>query len=137
LHHRRMRAAVAFPARARRASRRGGAGPWDDLVMADSAAVRSRRYRLHKAGDHSACRHKLAVCAPVVAEMPGKGAVDPGAELEALAARLAVAHVADPGNASLARELRITLQALADTAPGDAGDDDPLAELRAIIADIP
>ncbi len=98
--------------------------------MADSAAVRSRRYRLHKAGDHSACRHKLAVCDAAAAAAAAEGGVDPAAELEGLARRLAAAHVADPGNAALARELRITLQALAAALPDGAADDDPLAELR-------
>jgi hypothetical protein len=96
--------------------------------MADSSAVRNRRYRLHKAGDHTLCRHGPVVCDPVAPAQPAEGAVDPAAELEGLARRLAVAHVADPGNAALARELRITLQALAAAEPDGA--DDPLEELR-------
>jgi hypothetical protein len=64
----------------------------------------------------------------VAPAQPAEGAVDPAAELEGLARRLAVAHVADPGNAALARELRITLQALAAAEPD--GVDDPLEELR-------
>jgi hypothetical protein len=106
-------------------------------VMADSAAVRSRRYRLHKQGDHGLCRHKLAVCdveppAPAV-----ESALDPAAELEGLARRLTVAHQQDPGNAALARELRITLQALAAAEPDGPDDDDPLAELRALAESVP
>lgn len=53
---------------------------------------------------------------------PSGAPVDPRASLEALAARLEAAHEADPGNAMLARELRMTLQALAGEDP-DAGFD--------------
>jgi hypothetical protein len=105
--------------------------------MADSAAVRSRRYRWHKAGDHSLCRHELAVCDVETPAPAVESALDPGAELERLARRLTVAHQQDPGNAALARELRITLQALAAAEPDGAGDDDPLAELRALADAVP
>ena len=87
--------------------------------MADSGALRTRRSRAHAAGDHSLCKR----CAAVRSGPPSPGtlpkppapprAVDAKAELKELAARLVAAHEADPGNALLARELRLTLQALA------------------------
>jgi hypothetical protein len=80
--------------------------------MADSEAVRSRRKRAHAAGDHSLCRRDCAAL-KLAAPPPGAApAQDPEAEMRLLAARLAAAHHADPGNASLARELRMTLQSL-------------------------
>ena len=89
--------------------------------MADSEAVRSRRKRAHAAGDHSLCRRgcaALKLAAPPAD--PPAAADDPKAELRQLAARLAEAHRADPGNANLARELRMTLQALmGKTADGE------------------
>jgi hypothetical protein len=90
--------------------------------MADSEAVRSRRKRAHAAGDHSLCRSCAAVklAAPPEDVLPAE---DPKAELQALAARLAAAHRLDPGNANLARELRMTLQALmGKTADGELAD---------------
>lgn len=42
------------------------------------------------------------------------GDLDPVAEMRALAGQLAAACAADPGNAAVARELRLTLLALAD-----------------------
>ena len=86
--------------------------------MADSGALRSRRSRAHTQGDHTWCRHGP----PVVVALPApSGApVDPRVALERLAGRLEAAHEADPGNAGLARELRMTLQALAGEDP-DAG----------------
>jgi hypothetical protein len=99
--------------------------------MADSDAVRSRRKRLHKAGDHSLCRdcerRAAVVVLPPVSDTP----VDAIAALERLAARLEAAHEAAPGNALIARELRATLLAL-PVADAKSGDDDPLAELRAL-----
>src|SRR5450755_833364 len=87
--------------------------------MADSEAVRSRRKRLHKGGDHSLCRRCAAVrgeAEPLreVTSLPQHPAepLDPPAELRALASRLAHAHEADPANSLIARELRMTLQAL-------------------------
>jgi hypothetical protein len=46
--------------------------------------------------------------------------VDPRASLERLCARLEAAHETDPGNALVARELRMTLAALMGADP-DAG----------------
>jgi len=78
--------------------------------MADGDALRSRRKRAHAAGDHSLCLRCAAVRDPAAAVPAELGA--PAAELRELAARLAGAHRADPGNALLGRELRLTLQAL-------------------------
>jgi len=87
--------------------------------MADSNALRMRRARAHKAGDHSLCRRCAAVRAEAeplhgVTSLPQQPAppLDPPAELRALASRLAAAHEADPANSLVARELRMTLQAL-------------------------
>src|SRR5579862_5743338 len=85
--------------------------------MADSEAVRSRRKRMHAAGDHSLCRRCAAVR---TGEVPSRGLVpvpdgpegpafDPAAELRELAARMAAAHREDPSNAILGAELRKTL----------------------------
>jgi hypothetical protein len=93
--------------------------------MPDSDATRSRRYRLHRGGDHSQCRHDRVQAIQAVPDLP-EGDLDAQAELVALARRLAAAHEADPGNAAVARELRMTLQVL--EAPGP--DVDPLEELR-------
>lgn len=85
--------------------------------MADSPALRSRRSRAHAAGDCSLCRHGprgVLVALPAAGDAP----VDPRASLERLARRLESIHVQDPGNALIARELRMTLAALS------AGDDD-------------
>jgi hypothetical protein len=60
--------------------------------------------------------------------------MDPQASLRALAARLEAAHVASPADAAVARELRATLLALP---PPETSDDDPLAELLALDADVP
>src|SRR5215813_5731257 len=99
--------------------------------MADSAALRMRRSRAHKAGDHSLCRPNcsppLAVVLAEVAD-PG-GPLDVEESLRALARRLEAAHIADPANAVVARELRATLLAL----PGEE-EADPMAELRAFSA---
>jgi hypothetical protein len=113
----------------------------------DSSAVRSARYRAHKRGDHSVCL--LRNCpegrkesgtppegssATITPDVPQTEHSDPSAELKELAARLASAHRADPGNALLARELRMTLQALIGGGKGKPADDeleDLFAELRA------
>ncbi len=82
--------------------------------MRDDDATRARRYRRHRQGDHTLCRHAV-VPAPVPDVTPGE--IDARAELEALAARLAAAHRADPGNPGLARELRTTLLSLGPSVP--------------------
>ena len=66
----------------------------------------------------------------MVLPVAGDAPVDAREALARLAARLEAAHVADPGNAAIARELRETLRSLPE-APA-SGDDDPLAELRAL-----
>jgi hypothetical protein len=90
------------------------------VTIADPPALRMRRSRAHKGGDHSLCRSACAtvkLAAPLPDVTP---ATDPKAEMQALAGLLAQAYKSDPGNASLARELRMTLQAL--MGPGDAVD---------------
>ena len=82
--------------------------------MADSGALRVRRSRAHKAGDHSLCRRCAAVRGTQIPSrgpvlVPDGPAFDPAAELRALAARMAEAHREDPSNAILGAELRKTL----------------------------
>jgi hypothetical protein len=91
------------------------------VILPDSGALRVRRSRAHKAGDHSLCRNcaALKLAAPVAA-----GEVtDAAAELRQLAARMAEAHRADPGNAILGAELRKTLLELMPKANGNADAD--------------
>jgi hypothetical protein len=73
-----------------------------------------RRSRAHKAGDHSLCKRcaALKLAAPLPEAPPVE---DPMAELRRLAGRVVRAHEADPGNARLAGEVRMTLQALMGT----------------------
>ena len=100
--------------------------------MADSTALRVRRSRAHKAGDHSLCRRCSVVrgeAAPpqAVPSLPRSSAgtdLDPVAEMRALAGRLAAAHEAEPANALLARELRMTLAELTPKDTGKAADAD-------------
>ena len=85
--------------------------------MADSDALRMRRSRRHKAGDHSLCRANCAalrLAAPAADGEVGDAAL----ELRQLAFRLAEAHRAEPGNAILAAELRKTLLELMPKASG-------------------
>lgn len=103
--------------------------------MADSDSLRTRRHRRHKRGDHSLCRHGEDGARPVLAAVPAPagGPLDPHAELEALAGRLAEAHKANPADAAIARVLKDVLCALpAGQDGGPDGDDDPLADLRAL-----
>jgi hypothetical protein len=94
--------------------------------MADSDALRSRRKRLHSAGDHSLCRRcdalSAASAAPAAGDLPG----GPDAALLRLAIRLEAAHEANPGDAAVARVLKETLLALR---AGETGPDAELAEL--------
>jgi hypothetical protein len=100
----------------------------------DSDALRARRYRQHRQGDHSLCRHAPRLDAsrravtPVTAAAEGDGdGFDPMTMLRELAGRLTAAYQADTSNAALARELRMTLQAIEpDTGPSW----DPIAELQ-------
>ena len=94
--------------------------------MADSNALRSRRKRLHAAGDHALCRRCDGRGAAGLPPAAGDAPVDPRAALEALARRLEAAHEQDPGNAQLGRVLKDVLMAL-----GGQGEDDELAEFDA------
>jgi len=102
--------------------------------MADSEAVRSRRKRLHAAGDHSMCRRCPAVTGKatprvaVLSPIPKAPDLDAVAEMQTLALRLAAAHEAEPSNALLARELRMTLRELIGIEGSGSGFDDLAAE---------
>jgi hypothetical protein len=102
--------------------------------MADSGATRTRRWKLHKAGNHSECRDCDALRGAVTARLPGdglEGPVDPQASLEAQARRLEAACEESPGNAALEKELRATLLVL--RVPGETADSEAaafLAEFR-------
>jgi hypothetical protein len=101
--------------------------------MADSDAVRSARKRHHARGDHSLCRPGRCRDAPDGPPPPlviAAGALDAGAELEALAKRLRAASEADPLNMGVARELRETLRAL----PPPLGPLDPLEARQVEVA---
>jgi hypothetical protein len=78
--------------------------------LADSDALRMRRSRRHKGGDHSLCRNCAALkLAAVPATAPDGEVTDARAELRQLAFRMAGAHREDPSNAILGAELRKTL----------------------------
>ena len=82
--------------------------------MADSDALRSRRKRLHAAGDCSLCRHRPA-SGVVTARAPRQapdGPVDAQAALERQAKRIEAACEESPGDAQLERVLKDTLLAL-------------------------
>ena len=99
--------------------------------MADSGALRQRRSKAHKAGDHRLCKRSCAAAARLRAvPVPARpDEVDAAEGLAALARTLAAAYEADPGNALLARELRMTLQALRPA--GKPAVDGDLADLFA------
>jgi hypothetical protein len=71
-----------------------------------------RRSRAHKAGDHSLCVRCAVVRADPVVVARAVPVTDPVAGLRLLAGQLVSAYGQDTGNALLARELRMTLQAL-------------------------
>ncbi len=71
-----------------------------------------RRSRAHKAGDHSLCKRCAVLRADPAVVRTAVPVTDPAAGLRLLAGQLTAAYGADPGNALLARELRMTLQAL-------------------------
>ena len=102
--------------------------------MADSTALRVRRARAHKAGDHSLCRRCSVVRgeAPqrvmALPSVPAVAEFDPAAEMRNLAVRLVAAHEADPPNTLLARELRMTLRELIGIEGSASGFDDLAAE---------
>jgi hypothetical protein len=100
--------------------------------MADDGATRTRRWKVHKRGDHHLCGPRcdalsVAVTAPVPGDV-GDGPVDVDAALERQARRLEAACEAAKGNAVLERELRATLLAL--RGPGESVDRE-LAEFDA------
>jgi hypothetical protein len=103
--------------------------------MADDGATRTRRWKLHKQGNHSMCRGSCSIArgSPTIVPVPsGSGKdLDPDASMRDLAARLEVAHRADPGNGVLARELRSTLLVLMPTV--DAAMD---AEWKQVMAEL-
>ena len=90
--------------------------------MADSEALRARRSRRHKAGDHSLCRGNCATLKLAAPATVGE-VTDARAELRQLAYRMAEAHRGDPGNAILGAELRKTLLELMPKANGNADAD--------------
>jgi hypothetical protein len=98
--------------------------------MADSEALRARRYRAHRAGSHELCRHpglEIAADPPAFDDAGEIG--DPVAALEQLAGRLAGAYAANRGNVMLARELRLTLVDLVKLKPPDEDFDAALKDL--------
>jgi hypothetical protein len=97
-------------------------------TMVDSTALRSRRYRAHRQGDHHLCKHFSEQRGWSDASSVPPADVsdfDPAEAMAQLAGRLRDAYRQDPGNAALARELRMTLQAM--TTPTDA---DAFGELQ-------
>ena len=90
--------------------------------MADSEALRSRRKRAHAAGDHRLCRSGCATLKLAAPASAGE-VTDAASELRQLAARMAEAHRADPGNAILGAELRKPLLELMPKANGNADAD--------------
>ena len=105
--------------------------------MADSGSLRVRRHRQHKAGNHSLCRPGCGGKTQVPAVLPklrevraGSGEnLDALAAMADLAAQLRLACEANPADAVLAREYRLTLMELAKG--GDRDGPDPFAEIVA------
>jgi hypothetical protein len=93
------------------------------VTVADSGALRVRRSRAHKAGDHSLCRGNCAALSLAAPPAPCAEVTDARAEMRQLAARMAEAHRADPGNAILGAELRKTLLELMPKGKQDADAD--------------
>lgn len=96
--------------------------------MADSGALRQRRYKQHRAGNHALCRGDCAkspqdsATLTVLREVPpASESFDPQTAMLDLAAQLRDACAANPADAVLAREYRLTLQAL--TPPKETDDD--------------
>lgn len=105
--------------------------------MADSDALRSRRKRLHAAGDCSLCRHDGRGVLTVL-PAPADAGDDPVAALRALAGRLTAAHEASPGDAAVARVLKDVLLALrGGQAPPASAGDDPLKAARDLARSVP
>jgi hypothetical protein len=96
--------------------------------MADSDALRQRRRRQHVAGNHALCRRDCGKNQPVLRSLPevredaaGSAEFNPAARMRELAEQMREACAANPGDAMLAREYRLTLQALT---PEKKADDD-------------
>src|SRR5262252_7389943 len=105
--------------------------------MADSGSLRVRRHRQHRAGNHSLCRPGCGGITRVPPALPKIGGdaakiADPLAAMAELAAQLKAACEANPADAVLAREYRLTLVELAKGSDGDGKD--PFAELLAELA---
>jgi hypothetical protein len=111
--------------------------------MADSGSLRVKRHRLHRAGNHSLCRPgcggitQVPAVAAKIREVSGdrpgsredSAAFDPRLAMGELAVQLRAACEANPADAVLAREYRLTLMELAKGGDSDAVD--PFAELLA------
>jgi hypothetical protein len=102
--------------------------------MADEPALRMRRHRLHKGGNHSLCKRSCGQSAEVARILrearqvePVSGEFDPRQAMVDLAMQLREASAASPADAVLAREYRLTLVELAKGGEGDGPD--PFAEL--------
>src|SRR5258708_29599705 len=79
-----------------------------------------RRSRAHKRGDHSLCVRCVVLRADPGVVAAAEPVTDATRGLQVLAGQLTAAYGTDPMNALLARELRVTLQAL--MAPGGSVD---------------
>jgi len=77
-----------------------------------------RRSRAHKSGDHSLCVRCVVKRADPEVVAASEPVTDPAKGLQVLAGQLTSAYGVDPSNALLARELRMTLQALLAPAGG-------------------
>jgi hypothetical protein len=105
--------------------------------MADSGSLRVRRHRQHKAGNHALCRPGCGgktqgrrTSAEIRQDSVDSGEIlEPQAAMADLAKQLRAACEANPGDAVLAREYRLTLMELAKG--GDRDGPDPFAEIVA------
>lgn len=105
--------------------------------MPDSGSLRVRRHRQHKAGNHALCKPGCGGITKVPATSPGiqpdRAAsgenLDPLKAMAALAVQLEAACAANPADAVLAREYRLTLMELAKG--GDRDRPDPFADILA------
>jgi hypothetical protein len=107
--------------------------------MADDQATRNRRWRAHKAGDHSLCRPgrcpaaaervRGRVAARVAARPAGGEPVDRAGMLDQLLLQLWDLVQAEPGNVAAARELHRQLLA----GGGADAEPDPVAQRVAVV----
>ena len=104
--------------------------------MADDGATRQKRHRLHRAGNHSMCKRgcgQIRQVSPVIPKLrevkADCGEFDAKRAMRDLAEQLREASAANPLDAVLAREYRLTLIELAKGEDGDGKD--PFAELLA------